>query len=58
MHCTGQVDKKALDEGVNISPPFPVCIFIYPLKSDIHLYSKTRCVNMSVFFYIHGTMHR
>ena len=43
------MDKKALEEDVNISLLFPACIFINPLKSDIHLYNKTRCVYMSVY---------
>jgi hypothetical protein len=48
MPSTAQVDKKALEEGVNISLLFPACIFIHPLKSDIPLYNKMRCVYMSV----------
>jgi hypothetical protein len=53
ISSTAHVDKKVLEEGINISLPIPVCIFIYPLKSDIHLYNKTRCVCMSVAISTH-----
>jgi len=50
MPGTAPVDKKALEEGVYISLPFPTGIFIHPLKSDIHLCNKARCVYVSVSF--------